>query len=304
MELAEIDTFIQDSDCEVKLFFVKKKRTKDGYKLKAINPTISNNLSSQIKEIVHEEVRRHDQLPLKTYNILGACDDIVEKADYAEYTDKIKELTDEMDDPENISSIKSEEYNFLVYEFSKKDSEKIIAIRRTKSFKKFAQGIAGVLAGSDFNQLKNKNVLGTDNLVDILITLDKIYIFQHISFERVFDLKNEFKEQAEDLLNDTKLALETHVQNYESFKEQALKNGNYVRRLAKIRTKSTNQMLFLQHMDKTKEAIQEFDLNIKVLKDDKISFEDESQISDIIHLMQDSYYRTIIGDQKGIDEER
>lgn len=41
-------------------------------------------------------------------------------------------------------------------------------IRRTKSFKKFAQGIAGVLNGRSFNQLRDNNVIGTDDTVDLI----------------------------------------------------------------------------------------------------------------------------------------
>lgn len=304
MELSDIDEFIQDNNCETKLFFVHKKRNKDNYELKAINPTISDKLGNQLKEIVHKEIKLHEKLPKNPYNILGATTDTVEEVDKQKYANKLDVLLKAIDQPESINSIDNKQYNFMVYEFSK-DDRNILAVRRTKSFKKFSQGIAGTLINGSYKQLKDKNVIGTDDLIDILITEDKVYVFQHIAFERVFDLRNDFKEKAKNLLENKKLNLKKHIINYDSFSKKALSNNNYVRRLAKIQSQGTNQMLFLQHMDKTKKAIQDFELDIEVDVDQKtIKFENESQISDIIHLMQDSFYTTIIGSQNGIDEER
>lgn len=304
MELSDIDEFIQDSDCKTKLFFMHKKRNKDNYELKAINPTIDDKLGNQLKKIVHKEIELHENLPKRPYNILGDATDTVEEVDKQKYANKLKDLLDAVNNPESINKINNKQYNFMIYNFSK-DDENIFVIRRTKSFKKFAQGIAGIITGGSYKQLKNKNVIGTDDLIDILITEDEIYVFQHISFERVFDLRNDFREKAKELLENKKIDLEKHIVNYQNFKKEALSNSNYIRRLAKIQSRATNQMLFLQHLDKTKIAIKKFNLDIEVDEaKETIKFENKSQVSDIINLMQDSFYITIIGNQNGIDEER
>ena len=93
MELSDIDEFIQDSDYKTKLFFMHKKRNKDNYELKAINPTIDDKLCNQLKEIVHKEIKLHENLPKRPYNILGDATDTVEEVDKQKYANKLKDLT-------------------------------------------------------------------------------------------------------------------------------------------------------------------------------------------------------------------
>lgn len=66
-------------------------------------------------------------------------------------------------------------------------------------------------------------------------------------------------------------------------------------------------MVELQHslkkIDKTRDVIKQFNLDIEV-SNGKLIYRDETQIGNFVNLMQDSYYKTLIGDQKGIDEKR
>ena len=60
---------------------------------------------------------------------------------------------------------------------------------------------------------------------------------------------------------------------------------------------------FLDQIDRTKSVIDQFDLDIEV-ENGKLVYRDETQVGNFINLMQDSYYRTLIGKQNGIDENR
>ena len=60
---------------------------------------------------------------------------------------------------------------------------------------------------------------------------------------------------------------------------------------------------FLDKIDKTKAVIDQFDLDIEV-SNDQLIYRDDTQIGNFVNLMQDSYYRTLIGEQNGIDEKR
>lgn len=69
---------------------------------------------------------------------------------------------------------------------------------------------------------------------------------------------------------------------------------------------STTYSCFFHSLDKinvTKDVIEQFDLDIEV-NNGKLIYRDETQIGNFVNLMQDSYYRTLIGNQNGIDEKR
>lgn len=59
----------------------------------------------------------------------------------------------------------------------------------------------------------------------------------------------------------------------------------------------------MDNLDKTKEVIDAFNLEIK-LDNDKLFYERKEQVADFINLMQDSYYKTLIGEEKGIDDRK
>ena len=75
-----------------------------------------------------------------------------------------------------------------------------------------------------------------------------------------------------------------------------------MKRLAKL-YKDGGVTTFLKKIDKTRDVIKQFNLDIEV-SNGKLIYRDETQIGNFVNLMQDSYYKTLIGDQKGIDEKR
>lgn len=61
--------------------------------------------------------------------------------------------------------------------------------------------------------------------------------------------------------------------------------------------------MFLDKIDRTRNVIGQFNLDIEV-NNGQLIYRDETQIGNFVNLMQDSYYKTLIGDQNGIDEKR
>lgn len=92
------------------------------------------------------------------------------------------------------------------------------------------------------------------------------------------------------------------IKNFDKLKERALENGNYVKRLAKL-YKNDGITMFLDKIDRTRSVIDQFNLDIDV-SNGQLIYRDETQIGNFVNLMQDSYYKTLIGDQNGIDEKR
>lgn len=75
-----------------------------------------------------------------------------------------------------------------------------------------------------------------------------------------------------------------------------------MKRLAKL-YKNKGVTAFLDKIDKTRDVIKQFNLDIEV-SNGMLIYRDETQIGNFVNLMQDSYYRTLIGNQNGIDEKR
>ena len=142
--------------------------------------------------------------------------------------------------------------------------------------------------------------MGIDNAIDFIVIDDKNFIFHDISLERVLKLNDQFKDKAKDVLSNDEFA--EKIKNFDELKKRALENGNYVKRLAKL-YKNDGITAFLEKIDRTKSVIDQFNLDIEVNKGQLI-YRDETQIGNFVNLMQDSYYKTLIGNQNGIDEKR
>ena len=149
--------------------------------------------------------------------------------------------------------------------------------------------------------MQTKNSLGIDVNLDIIIEDDEIAIINHMSFERIFNLKEEFLNTAEKVLDDSKL--QEKIVNYDKFKDDALNNLSYVKRISKLISRD-NALVFLDEIDKTKEVIEEFGLGIRINDNNQFLYDEKSQLGDFINLMQDAYYKTLIGEKKGTDERR
>ena len=63
MDLDDIDKMIENKNCKVKLFLLHKKRKMGEYEMKAFNPSISDKLAIQNRDIVHNEVVSHNKMP-------------------------------------------------------------------------------------------------------------------------------------------------------------------------------------------------------------------------------------------------
>lgn len=152
-----------------------------------------------------------------------------------------------------------------------------------------------------FEKLDASKLLGIDATVDIIVDGHDILIIQHTAFERIFDLDREFVEAAKEVLSNSKLG--EKIEGFKQLKEDLLDNGSYVKRVSKLKNRK-NAMVFLDAPENTKKAIDEFKLNIPISSSNKYVYTGKSQLGEFINLMQDAYYKTIIGGEKGTDERR
>lgn len=308
MNLDEIKKLLNNDLIEVDMYMChwstdKKNNLKE---LKVINPTIKDKLKKQLKHIVEFNIDKFKDYDNTEYNIIGCDDDKIESTSVTRYQNQINLIFKALKGPfESDDDIKIDDFDFFVYKFSFKDNDDkhdFYAVRRTKKFKALKTGIWGMLEGGVYSSLDTENVLGTDSWVDFFIYKDDILILQHISFERILKLKNEFKEAAERVLSSE--LLQQKIKNFDQLKIDALNNQNYIKRLSKLEGTSRIN-LFLTKLDRTKDAIDKLGLDIEVdTIADKLVYNNNSQLGEFINLMQDAYYKTLIGEENGVDERK
>lgn len=308
MQIDKMLRIIEDSKNErMNLYMVHKikSRRKDSKGYSVVNPIIQDEFKKQLKDIVSNELNYYQDLKICKYNPVGGLGNDIEYAEIKDFP-SIKLLKTALENPIEKYNFNNSNFACFVYEFSYEENNQtksLLVFRRTNKFKKFKKGFMGYLIDGSFEKLSNKDILATDDSIDFIMDDEVVYIFKHISFERIFNLKNEFREKAIEVLKNQKLS--EKIENFDKLKDAALDDQSYVRRLAKLSDSNNDPTLFLNNLIDTKKVINDFHLDIEISKDkNKLIFRDESQVSSIIGLMQDAYYETLIGKIRGMDKRR
>jgi len=260
---------------------------------------LGNHSKEKIREIALEVLKKCEKYSIEKYNPIGAISNTLEKTTIEEF-EMVKELIDSLEKPGVSDDITAEDVNFVIYEFRTMKGISYFMRRYTK-LQIFKKGFLGRLMDDKFEKLDASRLLGIDATVDIIIDGRDILIIQHTAFERIFDLDREFVEAAKEVLSNPKL--DEKIEGFKQLKEDLLDNGSYVKRVSKLKNRK-NAMVFLDAPENTKKAIDEFRLNIPISPSNKYVYTGKSQLGEFINLMQDAYYKTIIGGEKGTDERR
>ena len=206
-KMLDIVTTIDPLD--VNLYMVHNVKSKNGRGYSAVNPTIGDAFKKQLQLIVKDELTKYKEEPQIKYNPVGTLDNVVEKAEVGPVK-AIGTLKKALDSPLQKFGFKNDSFNCFIYEFPYKDEDgnekSLLIFRRTKKLKNFKKGFIGYLTDGEFKKLENSEMLATDEYIDFIMDEDDIYIFQHISFERIFNLRSKFVEKAKSVLSNTKLA--------------------------------------------------------------------------------------------------
>lgn len=260
---------------------------------------LGNDSKEKIREIALEVLKKCEKYSIEKYNPIGAISNTLEKTTIEEF-EMVKELIDSLEKPGVSDDITAEDVNFVIYEFRTMKGISYFMRRYTK-LQIFKKGFLGRLMDDKFEKLDASKLLGIDATVDIIVDGHDILIIQHTAFERIFDLDGEFVEAAKEVLSNPKLG--EKIEGFKQLKEDLLDNGSYVKRVSKLKNRK-NAMVFLDAPENTKKAIDEFRLNIPISPSNKYVYTGKSQLGEFINLMQDAYYETIIGGEKGTDERR
>lgn len=298
MDLQHLKEIISVDNVEINLFLSQWQNEN----VFSVCPTIGNDFKDDIKGIVLNQLNFVEEYNQVSYNIVGNLDEELECVSCDEYRNKIDSVLNSLQIPNKDFDFDPDSFDFFIYSFENPANrdQKAYFFRRTRRFRTFKKGFLGHIIEGKFRKLNVSDLLGTDDKIDFVMMNNEVIILQHISFERVFHLHDEFITIARNVLSNP--VFPQKIENFDELMENALNNGNYIKRLSKL-VGSNTATLFLNDMQETRNVIQRFNLDIEI-QDNKIIYSDISQLGNFINLMQDAYYQTLIGKEDGVDARR
>ena len=286
---------------KVTLFIIEKIKTNDALDYFSNKISLSRNLQKEIIEIVQPTINKLMEIDQIEFNENGRPNGVVEYCEPSYVGTTFDNLLNSLGEPGiGVSdSVKKDLYCIAI----ELDTGKYCyLLNRIPQFKKFSKGIWGTLADSTFRKVTD-SFIGIEPSFDLIIYEEQILIINNVSMQRIFDLKTKYIQNASAVLNsfeDTQ-----KIEGFEQFKVDSIEDGNIVKRISRLMTKPERMTRFVENFIKVEEIITEFDLSIE-LNDDKtkIKYTDKKQLNDIVKLLNDAYYKTVLSGEKGRDDLR
>ncbi|WP_096269414.1 Kiwa anti-phage protein KwaB-like domain-containing protein [Paucisalibacillus globulus] len=291
----------QEPDGRLSVLFVSK----NGTRYSSFEPSVSNDVQKEVIKLFIENIDHKIQANLNsvTFNPSGHENDEYSVCDtdyvgnYSEVINLFDETVTEEMDPNKVS--------FLVFKLrinnNGEDPKFIYFFRKNHKLKSIRKGFWIRKVADTFNILEDNKLIAIDGGIDAISLDNQLIFFSHIAAERIFNLREKFKENAQLVLREVQGG--TKIENFDQFKEDCLGDARIIRRLTKIQSNPEIIRLFHEHFDNAPEVVELFDLNIKFNDEkSKIIYDDKEQLTDITMLMRDAYYRTVLANRKGIDD--
>lgn len=301
MDINTLKTKLQENDLEFNLFFTRKLRNGNYV---SFSPNIDAQICDDLISLIIDYIDKFADRSSVDYNPTGYRDETIEscKTSYIRDYCRVLESFNNLDYVE--TEIDPDNYNFYTFEITKNDDQfpNIKIFRRVTKFKKLhSRGIIARFNGNTLNKIESK-LIGIDGEVDFIVVNDDILILSHYSLERIFNLDDQFRDTASDFLNQE--GLSDGITNFESFYEDCLNDGRYRKTLTKMTSENINVATTYENHENIKKTIDMFNLEINYNEEPSFSivYEDKGQIMDILRILRDSYYRSIINEQIGVDD--
>lgn len=286
------------------IYFTRKLRTGN---YSSFSPNMKTQIAEDLIDTMCEYLKNFVNHEIVQFDPSGYKDETIEEystEDIPNFGKVIESLTnaDIVD-----SSLDPDKLTFYTLEINKPDDEKFEKIRifrRVTKFKKLhSKGIIARFMGNEINRIDSK-MIGIDGEVDLIVRGEKVYVISHYSLERIFDIGDAYKDMAEEFL--TNDGLEDGIDNFEEFKEACLESARIRKTLTKMKNEDIDIIKTFENYENIKKTIDMFDLtldyteNVEGVKF-KLIYSDKSQINDILRIIRDSYYTSMINEEKGVD---
>ncbi|MCM2675591.1 Kiwa anti-phage protein KwaB-like domain-containing protein [Alkalicoccobacillus plakortidis] len=287
-------------DIEVRLYLSKKINRRE---FETFRPGIGYDLQIELLEMALTSLGRAVEIEQREYSPIGTIAGTIEFCE-ADEVSNLTELLNSFEPHEINPEIENgdiKDLNFYCLRVNlPTEDENIYIFRRITKFKKLQHGFMGKFVDGDFEKISSE-LLGIDNQVDVVIFRGEMLILNHIALERIFSIEDQFFENAEVTLSIVEDS--NRITNFDQFREDCLSDGRVVRALTKIlKEEDRLEQSFLNFNNMIK-AVNIFELDINFNDDNTaLIYEDKSQLMDVVRLIRDSFYRSIVNERDGIDE--
>lgn len=292
---------LRENDLEFNLFFSRKLRNGNYV---SFSPNIDAQIFDDLLNLIIDYIETFSEKEIVEYNPTGYNDGTIETCETS-YINHYNSIIESFNNSDHVETeIDPDNYNFYTFEIKKEDDSfpNIKIFRRVTKFKKLhSKGIIARFNGNTLNKIESK-LIGIDGEVDFIVINDNIIILSHYSLERIFNLDEQFRDTASEFLNQE--GLSDGIVNFESFYEDCLNDGRYRKTLTKMTSENINVSKTYDNYENIKETIEMFNLDINYNDEPRFTlvYEEKNQIMDILRILRDSYYLSIINKQKGVDD--
>lgn len=305
MKIEEVLSYLNLEEVDMRLYFVRKSNNM----YYSYSPQIENDVKKDLITVIKNYIERYKDCEQYDFSPIGARDSTIEKYE----TSQLEMYNDIRDSFEKAAreSIKDNEIELLsfyclelnVY-INNDEKESIRFYRRITKFKKLSKsGLIGSIKNNRFNRLDNK-MIGLDGDVDIIEKDGEMLILNHVSLERIFSIADQYADKAIEAMEKIKSA--NRIQNFEQFSEDCLNDKRMVRILTKLLSEEDRLDKCFENFENVKKVINMFELEINTTitkkKKEVLVYDDKSQMMDMIRLVRDSFYTSIINERQGYDD--
>lgn len=302
MKIKDLINYLNTENLELNLYFSRKLR--DGRYI-SFSPNVGRKIFDDLLNLIIEHIIKFKDYEVVDYNPTGYKDSTIENCSIS-YIKNYQDVINSFEEADNVESeIDPDNYNFYTLELlspNKPEFPNIKIFRRVTKFKKLhSKGFIARFNGRTLNKIESK-LIGIDGEVDILIINEKIIILSHYSLERIFNLDEQFKDTASEFLKQD--GLKEGINNYDNFYDDCLNDGRYRKTLTKMMSENIDIDRTYQNSENIKKTIDMFSLTINYNEEPSfcLIYEGKDQIMDILRILRDSYYKSIINEQIGVDE--
>lgn len=293
-----LDTIKSTRPSNVTKIYFSRKTNSNTVKYITHNPSVSEEVQNELFNTIFPYIDKQlNTLKLVDYNPLGVLDGELESISTEEiplfqyFLNSISEdnINREMD------SLKIEKIDFYCIEISY-NGKTVYMFRQFQKLKKLRQGFLTRIVDNELNVIEN-DFLGIDELIDIIAFDGKIYLFNHISLERVFNYKDEFLKKTNEALGE--ILTKNVISNIEQFADDCRNDIRIMKRFTNIMTKE-RLPLFFDNYDRVPEIVAELELDLDFDEDGKIIYKERSQFFHIINLLSDAYFKSLLAQRTGV----
>lgn len=281
----------------VKIYFSRKSNSSIS-KYITHNPSISEAVQAELFNTIFPYVDKQlDSLKLVDYNPLGVLDgelEIISTEEIPLFQDFLNSITEENINKE-MDSLRIEKIDFYCIEISY-DGKTVYMFRQFQKLKKLRQGFLTRIIDNELNVIDN-DFLGIDELIDMIVFEGKIYLFNHISLERVFSYRDEFLKKTNEALGE--ILTKNVISSIEQFADDCRNDIRIMKRFTNIMTKE-RLPLFFDNYDKVPEIVAELELDLDFDEEGKMIYKERSQLFHIINLLSDAYFKSLLAQRTGV----